>query len=109
MIIDNLSKENFWDAIKDRYPEGFIYFTEWIDRYKEEVGWDKLFAPGIKFHDVPLDIQNGIIARFDLEMHNGKGNADRIRGNLPQQTKALVDEVHTLILMNQKRKYEQRQ
>jgi hypothetical protein len=103
--MENLGKENFWDAIRDRYPEGFIHFTEWVDRYKEEIGWDKIFAPGVKFHDVPLDIQNGIIARFDLEKHNGKEAADRIRANLPHQIKELIDEVHTRILMNKSRKH----
>jgi hypothetical protein len=103
--MENLSKDNFWDAIKDRYPEGFNHFSEWVDKYKEEVGWDKLFAPAVKFHDVPLDIQNGIIARFDLEKRHGKDGADRIRANVPAQVRELIDEVHTLILMNISRKH----
>lgn len=98
-----LTKEEFWNKIKDRYPEGFNHFVEWIDRYKEEVGWSKLFGDNIKFHDLPTDMQYGIIARFDSEKHNGKEAADRIRSNIPKEVTGLIEEVHTLILMNKRK------
>lgn len=100
----SLTKENFWNGLMERYPEGTKHFCEWIDKYKEEVGWNKLFGEGIKFHDLPIDMQYGIIARFDSEKHNGKEGADRIRGNIPNEVTSLINEVHTLILMNKQRK-----
>jgi hypothetical protein len=84
--MENLSKENFWDDITKRFPEAMELFGKWIDKYKEEVGWDRLFANGqyfiepngkgghrseTKFHDIPFEMQNGILARFDIECFNG--------------------------------------
>lgn len=82
--MENLSKENFWNRLKEMYPDAVELFCNWIDKYKEEVGWNKLFnsdsdyqnvdgknAPALKFHDLPFEFQNGIIARFDIECFNG--------------------------------------
>lgn len=79
--MENLSKENFWNAIMEKYPEAGKLFCNWIDKYKVEVGWDKLFGNDIdavhyrsvqiKFHDIPFEMQHGIIARFDIECFNG--------------------------------------
>jgi hypothetical protein len=84
--MENLNKENFWDDIKERYPQAVELFCNWIDKYKEEVGWDRLFANGqyfmeperngghridTKFHDLPFEMQNGILARFDIECFHG--------------------------------------
>lgn len=89
--MENLSKENFWDELMKEYPEAVDHFCKWIDEYKKEVNWNKLFndsylqtnikwatngeicsidfsAP--KFHDLPFDMQNGIIARYELELFN---------------------------------------
>lgn len=68
------TKENFWDEIKLKYPEAFEHFSNWIDEYKKEIGWDKLFQDGVKFHDLPFEMQNGIIARFDVEKFSGKSS-----------------------------------
>lgn len=82
--MENLSKANFWDHIEKTYPDSFKLFSTWVDKYKKEVNWDKLFnsdsnyqnadgknAPAPKFHDLPFEFQNGIIARFDIECNNG--------------------------------------
>lgn len=69
---DSLTKQNFWNDLMRNYPEAVEHFCNWIDEYKKEVGWGKLFAPGIKFHDLPFEMQNGIIARFDIEKFSGK-------------------------------------
>lgn len=68
----SLTKENFWNELKEVCPEAVEHFCNWIDEYKKEIGWDKLFAPGIKFHDLPFEFQNGILARFDIEKYTGK-------------------------------------
>lgn len=80
--MENLNKENFWNALHDQYPEAVEHFCKWIDDYKREVGWDILFGgedvhpdKKPKFHDLPFEMQNGIIARFELELfNNGHGN-----------------------------------
>lgn len=72
----SLTKENFWDDLKEKYPEAVEHFLNWIDAYKREIGWRDLFADGIKFHDLPFEMQNGIIARFDIEKYSGKQTYD---------------------------------
>jgi hypothetical protein len=55
-------------------------FCKWIDEYKKEVSWDALFDnhsrldsaeniqhKKIKFHDLPLEMQQGIILRYCQE------------------------------------------
>lgn len=82
--MDNLTKANFWDRIERKYPEAFKIFSAWIDKYKEEVQWTCLFNAGEgcetdlgeqltapKFHEIPFEFQNGVIARFDIECLNG--------------------------------------
>jgi len=74
MAVENLNKENFWDDLHKRFPEAVDHFCKWIDDYKQEVGWNNIFKEGVKFHDVPLELQNGIIARYELELfHNAEG------------------------------------
>lgn len=66
---NNLSKENYWNALQEKYPQAMAEFSEWIDKYKREIGWDSIFAHDwrplpIKFHDIPFDMQRGILTRF---------------------------------------------
>lgn len=76
--MDNLNKENYWNEIKAQYPDAMKIFLEWIDKYKEKIGWGKFFVEGIKFHDLPFEFQNGVIARFDIEclygIRTGRGS-----------------------------------
>lgn len=84
--MENLNKANFWNDLHAKYPEAVDLFCKWIDKYKAEIGWDRLFANGqyffepddsgdhridTKFHDIPFEMQNGILARFDIECNNG--------------------------------------
>lgn len=84
--MENLSKENFWKELEKKYPQAVELFYKWIDKYKEEVGWDRLFSNGqyfmeadgtgghrieTKFHDIPFEMQNGVLARFDIECFHG--------------------------------------
>lgn len=88
--MENLTKENFWNEIEKKYPDAMNLFHKWIDRYKEEVDWEIIFNIGtcnyaddgkhdIKFHQIPFEMQNGILARFDIECNigifSGKGKA----------------------------------
>lgn len=62
---ENLSKMNFWDDCKRLYPKATADFCDWIDNYKKKVNWDFLFKGElIKFHDIPFEMQIGIIMRY---------------------------------------------
>jgi len=67
--IDNLNKENFWNAMMMQFPSAMNLFCKWIDDYKKEVGWNNFFKDGVKFHDIPFQLQGGIIAKFLTEIH----------------------------------------
>lgn len=75
--MENLNKNNFWDDLHKKYPVAYIHFCDFIDEYKKEVGWDRLFNAGNfseapKFHDLPIELQFGIIVRFSGEMMGAK-------------------------------------
>lgn len=83
--MENLNKENFWNDLHKKHPQAVDKFCKWIDEYKKRVGWDQLFMneyftgkaekriPQIKFHDIPLEMQLGILGQFfiEMEMFNG--------------------------------------
>lgn len=69
--MQNLTKENFWLELNENFPDAMKMFRKWIDEYKAKVGWGDLFPNGVKFHDLPFEMQNGILARFDIECNNG--------------------------------------
>lgn len=70
--MENLNKENFWDEMELKFPGAMNVFKQWIDGYKEEVKWDELFGEDllepVKFHDLPFDMQVGILIRFNYEI-----------------------------------------
>lgn len=83
-MIQNLNKE-FWQRMQEQYPLAVDHFNTWFNEYQKEVGWNRLFnsdsdwqdrngknAPAPKFQDLPVEMQNGIIARYDLELNNNK-------------------------------------
>jgi len=78
--MENLTKENYFDNLKTRYPFAFDYFLQWIDKYKKDNNWDKIFNAeykcnnGVifkqtspKFHELPLAFQEGIMISFYKE------------------------------------------
>lgn len=78
--MDNLNKENYFNEMTERYPVAMKKFNDWIDGYKKEVNWNIVFnsyseyqnrfgknAIAPKFHDLPFDMQKGIIVRFMCE------------------------------------------
>lgn len=70
--MNNLGKENFWNKMSENLPAAVDLFCKWIDEYKKEVGWSALFATGVKFHDIPYELQMGIMNRFFIEAFAGK-------------------------------------
>ena len=70
--MENLGKENFWNEMKDRYPHAVDVFCRWIDGYKEKVGWADIFGQKVKFHDLPYELQMGIMNRFFIETYAGE-------------------------------------
>lgn len=114
--MENLNKENFWNALHEKCPDAMEHFMKWIDDYKKEIGWDGLFASGwanplnyhIKFHDIPFEMQNGIIARYELEVYNnkdglGKERYENTAGQYRQQVRELfIDLQKSIIRRKQK-------
>ena len=72
--MESLTKENFWNALTEKYPEEMQKFGEWIDEYKERVDWDNLFnglkgpfTSSPKYHELPTAVQFGIFYQFTVE------------------------------------------
>ncbi len=75
--MQGLTKENFFNAISDKYPFAHIVFLEWIDEQKEELHWNEIFnsnsdyqdnlgknAPAPKFHNLPFELQFGLLSKL---------------------------------------------
>lgn len=70
--MENLNKENFWNDVYAKYPNATQEFCNWIDNYKEQNGWNKLFGSDVKFHHIPVAMQLGIW--FEFSFQQGCGN-----------------------------------
>lgn len=66
--MNNLNKSDFWDPLREIAPDAVDKFCKWVDEYKKEVGWTEKLGIELKFHDLPFELQVGIIHRFNLEM-----------------------------------------
>lgn len=85
--MENLNKQNYFTPEwKAKYPLASEHFCKWIDGYKKRVGWKKLFNGGVmyefyggsetfthkteapKFHDLPIEMQIGIIYQWSVEI-----------------------------------------
>ncbi len=73
----NLNRVQFFDPLHEKCPASVDVFCKWIDKYKKAAGWNKLFnsdsnwqdsdgknAPAPKFHDLPWEMQFGILLNF---------------------------------------------
>lgn len=67
--VASLTKENFWNELKEKYPNAVDEFCLWIDDYKADVNWKDLFSDA-KFHDMPFDMQIGILIWY-IELKEG--------------------------------------
>lgn len=69
-----LTKENFFNPLMEKYPKAVQAFCDWIDGYKLAVDWRGMFREiptagwvhpqPVKFHDLPFEMQSGVIERF---------------------------------------------
>lgn len=66
--MENFNKNNLFDSLYETQPKAMKLFCDWIDEYKKECEWLDIFAIGVKFHDIPIEMQLGILLRFFSEM-----------------------------------------
>ena len=73
--MENLTKENFFNKMQEKYPKAMYKFCKWIDEYKEKNNWGDLFKTPLeegfrqlhysrKYHELPLAMQVGIFMEF---------------------------------------------
>lgn len=77
-----LTKDNFWDRMKEQYPKAMDKFLKYIDQYKIDNNWDSLFQgdktlgehtyyktePSPKFHELPVAMQIGIFDQWQSSL-----------------------------------------
>lgn len=93
-IMKNLNKELFIELHKD-FPKEIDLFTKWIDKYKKRVNWNSLLGINLKFHDLPYEMQLGILLIFSAEYAENKDelnqvSLDRFIAVLPELFKEIV-------------------
>lgn len=98
-MIQNLSKENFWNALMEKYPGAVDHFCKWIDDYKKEVGWNVLFGEAVKFHDLPFEMQNGILARYEMELFNSVNQYASVAGHYRHQVENIFRMLQRKIIL----------
>lgn len=81
-IGDNLNKENTWNRLDQEYPKAMEVFNDWLDGYKERVKWKTMFFK-TKFHDMPFELQFGVLIQFMFEKRMGDGLMFDFDFNLP--------------------------
>jgi hypothetical protein len=73
-MFENLTKENFFNDIYEKYPSEVQQFCKWVDQYKKKNNWVGLFGTDeVKFHHLPLAMQIGIFIQFCAESGNRYG------------------------------------
>mgnify|MGYP003386662690 FL=1 len=68
--MNNLSKEEFWDKLYEKYPEEVQRFYDWIDEYKKREWWTNFFKEGVKYHNLPHFYQADIFIIYLAELDN---------------------------------------
>jgi len=97
----NLNKENFFNELTEKYPIAMKKFCDWIDEYKKSVNWNHLFGNDVrhislhvKFHDLPYDMQSGIIIRFACEHFKDTDNAYIGVNEMKELFSSCIDELN---------------
>lgn len=99
MIVPRIEK-GFFDEIKEIYPEEVEHFLKWIDQYKADHNWNKLFnitgfMAGVKYHELPFAMQLGIIAQYLIEQEDSEGKTTQeVFARLKNQIKTSFKELH---------------
>lgn len=118
--METLTKENFWNRIKDLYPEAFKVFGQWVNNYKIDNEWVVLFNEGFinfgkeinlqndlvqhiptskapKYHDLPVALQWGIFTQFVYETlkiipNNGENRITLHCGSYIGEVKIVIED-----------------
>lgn len=99
----NLSKENFWNKLQEKYPLGMKIFCDWIDEYKKRNNWDLLFCNSYlkarnlnqtKFHDIPYAMQIGIWIEFVCERGGCAFEVDLFEYDWRKEIKEYIKMLH---------------
>lgn len=105
-MLQNLTKENFFDALKEKFPDAMDHFCKWVDDYKKEVGWETLFGGDMvrapKYHELPVEMQAGIMGRYLTEQMSsefGKGQEFYARSVGEQYSEYLKGQFFKIQLM----------
>lgn len=85
--MNNLTKENFFNEIKIKYPAAMESFCKWIDEYKQKNNWGQLFLTGIKYHNIPLEMQIGLWMFFTIKYLY----SDEIKGDILFHSKQNIE------------------
>lgn len=68
--MNNLNKSNFWDELSKQCPVVMTRFIKFLDEYEQKNNWTKMFKSNIKFHDIPVEMQTGIVIAFIMNITN---------------------------------------
>lgn len=106
VIRESLTKENFWDALYSKYPEGTQLFLDWIDAYKSAINWNHLFNAKFKvvehptnifsspkFHELPYPFQYGLWLEFIDQRKSHQIDLDAFTFTLREDIEMYVKEV----------------
>lgn len=123
-MIENLTKENFWNEMQEKYPKAMKKFCDWIDNYKKENNWEVLFNghkfthySGVdkeienytktpKYHELPLSMQMGIFCQFQFEEQESSKSPEFRAEILIGESKRGVDYFLNLVNLDEERKEE---
>jgi len=75
-MIEQLTKENFWNEAKVKWPHSVAHFCWWIDNWKKMNHWKTLQLPIRKdlqvelpkYHDLPAAMQLGVYMQYLTEL-----------------------------------------
>jgi hypothetical protein len=97
---NNLGKENFWNPMREKFPLAVEAFCKWIDEYKKIVDWENVIGAKVKFHDLPYEMQMGIMNRYFIEMFASKEEYDlggeRIKAYHAEMEEAICELEHRM-------------
>jgi hypothetical protein len=74
----NLTRENFFDEMQQKYPQAAGRFSQWLEKYKDDgVNWKYFFSSReparrsgpFEFEKMPLPFQLGIFMQYIDESH----------------------------------------
>lgn len=88
--MERLTRENFWQEMRQRYPEGVKKFHEWLEEDKKKDNWNELFASknfgdGVvrlpNYEELPLAIQYAIFYEFVAVFATDLGGGEDVAFN----------------------------